>query len=1155
MAELIIPWEEEKEKNELIVPWESSVPTSYIPEDEEYTAGEAMWYATKLGLLDTYRGGKQILNIDEEEEADRQNTLNKLMSHPEYGGRVTAAYFGGMIADPVGWFIPATKARTVAKMAKHGLMWGAGAGAAGYVDPEMESILGEGKLGRGEQALMGAAGGAVITPFMGKMIALGKKGYNPVGEKVWKAVSKNPEIGTGVAGGMIGYNIGEDTTVQEDLRNGLLGILAGATGGFGIRRANRLYDGALGRMIIPDYGLSPEYLTQRGIGRRDANVIARQFNDIAKKFQDETEETRETIYKVLIGELDLDDPIGKLAQAEGWTLKLVGKGRKDFAPNPRAKKKDGKPIDSFGDDWDEIPMSWARKGEKAIYFDPLIAAKKYETKAWRRPKEPGVKALDDSLFPTYRDWENFVKTHELMHTRHPKLGSESKADHENRMNQLAIKHLRENPIDIPMQKLVDDARAAMSKYGKELTDLGVLHPRTFEKNRLTYIHRLFKNPKYQLEKSKAAYMADEEIRSIGDELNIRGRPELISGDDWEINQKYYLDEKNGYDIIGITQKSGDKLTHLDDEMMGKLRREEIHMGSIKSVMLRKDWTPEERVEMGEVTDAAIALNRTGQLMANDVAAHRFFKTISDEYAIVPKRFMTDKGIMHDVKVPDDFNQLPVPNNKAKYGELAGKYLPKNIYHDIVAMDQWRSGAMFKSPVARGYRTLNSWWKLTKTAYNAPVHTNNFSSNIVMYDLNDGSAKALRKAFNDLLFPTARGESARLKLAREHDVFGGNYIGNEILGKNKELFKAYGTSVTGSETVDKIFNKVPNTILKIGKFAKRHSLDKAQELYTWEDNLFRLGLFNTLVEKGVNPVSAAKQAREGFVDYSKSAPMLEALRHSALPFASYAYGIVPRLAEAAAKRPWKFAKWAAIISGVNALGEDLTNDPEKVARERLLMGSDQERRLFELPMAPTTMLKLPPQLSPKGTDGSMYWNIARSIPGQAFQFTDQGHRVPGLPDVMQPTFGALGSLVTGAYGMNLFTGQDIPDAGGRLAEIGKSFTPNIPIPGLPTYAGEKARRGLTPGGFKSQTKENQTLLTATLQNLGIRIQTIDENKLYMKQHYRFREMYDNIAKDYRKLLRDFEEGKYIGRQKKFESSQKNLYKKLESLEEKMMRKGL
>ena len=1051
MVEFVNPWKKKKEPSRFINPWETpdaprfgfsltreregvasqleKEPETGEPKSwQDFTAGEAMWYASKLGLLDTYRGGKQILNIDEEEMAEDQKILNQLMQHPEYGGKVTAAYFGGMIVDPAGWFIPATKARTVAKMAKHGLMWGAGAGAAGYVDPEMESLTGEGQLGRGEQALMGAAGGAVISPFMGKMIQLGKKGYAPVGEKVWKAISKNPEVGTGMAGGIIGYNMGEDTTVQEDLKNGLLGALSGATVGLGVRGINKGTGGALGRFVIPDYGLSPEYLMKKGISKRDSNIITRQFNDIVKKFQSENEETREIIYKVLIGEFE------------------------------------GTP-------------------------DPRLAG------------------------------------------------------------------------------IAQEARDVMTRYGRELVDLGVLHKQTFEKNRATYMHRIFKNPNYKLEKSKFGFIyGGDEIRSIGDELRLRGKPETMTGDQWEIERDFIFKqgisagrEGPDYDVIGVVQKGGNKLTHLDEEMLTKLKNNELHSGNIESITVRRDWTPEERLEMGEVTDAAIALNRTGQLMANDVSAHRFFKTISDEYAVTPGVVRTEEGIRHVVDVPEGFHHKAVPNNRAKYGELAGKYLPENIYHDIITMDKWRSGSMFKNPIMKSYRGLNSWWKLTKTAYNAPVHTNNFSSNIVMYDLNEGSVKGLRQAFKDLLFPTTRGESDRLRLARENDVFGGNYIGNEVLRKNKDLYNAYGNALgTGSRSIDSVFNMVPDTILKVGKQAKRFTTDKAQELYTWEDNLFRFGLFNTLVDKGVDPVLAAKQAREGFVDYARSAPMLEVLRHSALPFASYAYGIVPKLAEAGAKRPWKFAKWAAIIAGVNAIGEDLTNDPEKVARERLLMGSDQDRRLFELPMAPTTMLKLPPQLSPagpEGTDDSKYLNIARSIPGQAFQFTNQGYRIPGLPDVMQPTFGAAGSAIMSGLGINLFTGETVPAGKERWQELGRAFTPNLPIPGIGTYAGTKMQRGMVPGGFVSETKENQTLLTATLQNLGIRIQSIDADKLYGQEYYRFRGQYDAISKRFRKLERDFEEGMYAGKEGKYRSRQKQMYEDLRKLEEKMMKKGI
>ena len=1182
---VVLPWatetpEVEETSDEIIMPFAKEVqPQAVLPfedsdsiempkadddapiDPEDWTAGQAMWFAAKLGLKDTYRGAKQILDLDLREMSADQRLINKLMQHPEYGGRVMTAYYGGMVLDPAGWFIPATKAKNVSQMAKHGLMWGGAAGAAGYVDPEIESLVGEGQMTRPEQAAFGAAGGAVLSPFMGKMIQLGKKGYAPIGDKVWKAISKNPEAGTGLAGGVMGYNVGEDTTVQEDIRNALIGALVGGVGiGHGARQINKATSGGLGRLFIADYGLTEKYLREKGMSQRDAAIIAREVNDIFEKFADETPETRELLFKVIIGEKDLDDPFATMAASKGWTLKNVGKGRPDFEPNPRATKADGSPQDP-----EKIPFTFARESNKTIYFDPLLARQKFDAKAWRTPREAGVDPLDDSLFPTYRDWENFAKTHEVLHITNKKLPGESDAAFENRINQLAIAQLKREPIDIPLQKLADEYRDLADKYGKELVDLGVLHKDTFEKNRLTYLHRIFMNPNYQAEKSKFAFVnTGDEIRSIGDELKMRGKPLEMSGEDWEINRTYFLDPENGYDVIGVTQKGGNKITHLDDDMMEKLigkmvngvrQPPELHAGSIDRIMGRKDWTPEERTAMGEITDAAIAINRTGQLLANDVSAHRFFKTIADEYAITPEVMRTEKGILHGVDLPEGYNKIAVPDNKAKFGELAGKYLPENIYHDIVSMDAWRSGAKFKNPIMKHYRTLNSWWKLTKTAYNAPVHTSNFSSNIAMYDFNGGTMKGMRQAFRDLLFPSRRGESERLKLAREHGVFGGNYIGNEVLKKNKQLYMAYGNALnTGEKHIDGLINKIPETILKVGKKAKDMTLGKAQELYTWEDSVFRLGLFNTLLDEGVDPITAARRARQGFVDYERSSPMLEVLRHSAIPFAAYGYGIAPRIAESMAKRPWKFAKWAAIIAGINAIGEDLTNDPEKVSRERMMMGSDQDRRLLDLPsfMSPTTMIKMPPQFS--SSDESRYLNMARMFPGQFAQYTQQGHRIPGLPDVMQPTFGAAGSALMAGLGINTFTGEEIPPSG-RVGELARQFTPNLPIPGLGTYAGTKMDRGLVEGGFKSQTKENQTLVTAILQNLGIRLQTVDLDKLSMQQFYRFKKKYDNISKQFRKLERDFEEGIYAGKEKKYQSKQKKLYAQLQDLEEVMMRKGL
>ena len=48
------------------------------------------------------------------------------------------------------------------------------------------------------------------------------------------------------------------------------------------------------------------------------------------------------------------------------------------------------------------------------------------------------------------------------------------------------------------------------------------------------------------------------------------------------------------------------------------------------IIINRDYTQQERGAMGEVTDAAIALDRTGMLMGNDVAVYRFLNDLSKD---------------------------------------------------------------------------------------------------------------------------------------------------------------------------------------------------------------------------------------------------------------------------------------------------------------------------------------------------------------------------------------------------------------------------------------------------------------------------------------------------------------------------------------------
>ena len=81
--------------------------------------------------------------------------------------------------------------------------------------------------------------------------------------------------------------------------------------------------------------------------------------------------------------------------------------------------------------------------------------------------------------------------------------------------------------------------------------------------------------------------------------------------------------------------------------------------------------------------------------------------------------------------------------------------------------------------------------------------------------------------------------------------------------------------------------------------------KLENLYQLEDQAFRMGLFMDRLAKGMSPAEAAADAKKWFIDYDINAPFINTLRRFPTPFISYTYRVVPLLAEAAVKRPWKF----------------------------------------------------------------------------------------------------------------------------------------------------------------------------------------------------------------------------------------------------------
>ena len=947
-------------------------------EDEDMTASEAMWFAGKTGFWDTARGIGQLIpgDVFEEGMAESQAKLNRLMENPEYGGRVTAAYFGGLLADPVGWALPLAKLKNVGtglkaatKLAGYGAGTGATIGALGYVDPEAQSLIGEGEMTRGEQALLGGTFGAGIGGAIGGVASARrgvkkvlkdkfgidktmKEAYAPVGEVAWKALTTHPEFGTGAGGGLVGYNWDADAPLSRKMKNAFIGATLGAGSTLALRLNPELRT-QVGRFAIPDFRLDKGYLDKKGVFKRDRSRMHREFDGLVERIAKEPEDVRKALYTMLTNE-----------------------------------------------------------------------------------------------------------------------GA---------------------PIKASMVGLKGEVRKIVTKYGEELKDFGVIDPTLFEKNVNTYLHRSYRRPKTGFWKQFKT--TGEKIRTLGDELRMRGKKDSINIEDFKAGR--FPDREPGWEPIGKPRKD-------------------------KTIEVRRDFTEAERADMGEIKDAAFALDRTGRLMANDVAAYRFFRDLASEGNV--GKYWSKESSGKFTKLISSANFKDSPNAKI-FGDLHGKYVTPEVYADLKRVQNIRGGAVeFLEKIK--YRALNRFWKKTKTGWNPATHFNNVLSNIHMYDAYDGKAKHLWAAIKDI-----KNKGGDYQDAMDDGVFGGGVLSHEMNRGNRDILDAYDSAVRkfslgakGDKTIDQLIDHVPDIVKTVARNTGKYTWDGMLKLYQMEDHVFRLGMYKKLraegMAKGLSKddagIRAAREAREGFVDYEKTSPLLEFLREGPFPFIAYMYGIIPRLAETAVKKPWKMAKWGLIWHGINQMGEDMSDDPEETKKQRALMDPEgQGAPLLGLPGMPSGMIKVPEAISPKTKD-DWYVNVARGLPGGTDMFGQRESApgvIPGLPQFLQPGFGAAGALVNTAMGVDRFWGRDIPE-GERLKYLAQQFIPNLPIPGMPSYAGEKLDRAM--GGRGSKTKDVHTPASALLSGLGLKLTPVSTRKLKKRRGYPYDKKIRELSTKRRKL---------------------------------------
>ena len=649
-------------------------------------------------------------------------------------------------------------------------------------------------------------------------------------------------------------------------------------------------------------------------------------------------------------------------------------------------------------------------------------------------------------------------------------------------------------ISDSMKELSAKSRETVNKYAKELVDLGVIRNDTFEDGMETYLHRTYDAPD-----AVAKSDIPSNINNIGDAALLRGKVVTLTGDERKafLDGTFKPDEMPGWERVGETTEvrfKGDKEYAVPEKLK-----------------VRRDWTSDERVQMKEVTDAHKAILRTGNMLAEDVSRFRFFKEMS--------QLSTDKvddAVVHFGKKPQGLLTEKVPDD-IQFGDLSGGYVSKATKADLEQIREINTLSKYKNNRwVKQYRKLNSYWKGSKTIANPAVHFNNVMSNVIHYDNGNGTAKHFFAGLRDI---KKRNEIYRE--AEERGVFGG-FFSSEI-GNESRLADLFSPSSGRMKTNLAMIDSGLNYSNKVAQKAKNLTWDQAAKLYNYEDQIFRMGLYRTekerLIRSGL-PESqsmdmAARKAREWFVDYNRGSAVLNFLREGPLPFVSYMYGVIPKLAETAAKRPVKFAKWGLLMGALNETGEILSDaDSEK---HRL-----QDSPMYGIPGMPKTKIKLPDAISPDTRD-DWYFDIERMLPGGNLFEGSEGSglgRIPGVPLSLQPSFGAAGAVMNTAMGIDPFRQRPIDD---RSEYLTRQFLPNLPIPGFPSFSGDKLTRSLS--GEYSPTKDVFTPGAALASTLGAKLTPVSDTKLRKRLGYRYDRLKRELESERRKVINDYNSGVY------------------------------
>jgi hypothetical protein len=695
-------------------------------------------------------------------------------------------------------------------------------------------------------------------------------------------------------------------------------------------------------------------------------------------------------------------------------------------------------------------------------------------------------------------------------------------------------------------------KGLIDKLGQEAVKAGLLTQDSYERNKMAYLHRVYE--KHLLPHGetlgasarRAAGIRAENFKGRGirhdvsDDMLVQRIDEITEGDlldRWEartpsgrVTAVRYL-KKGAAGPAGYVNAGTWEARFF--EKKGK-------------VGMWRDLTADERQKLGEIEEVRFAFAKTVINGVRDIENARFLKWVANTYATTSapadkingdptQGYWSTQTFSEDeyVRVPD--TEVRGTGIK-KYGELAGKVIPAAIWNDIRNQIARPSDA-----VTAQWDALVRGWKVAKTALSPAVHTNNVMSNFVMADLANVRARDILKALRTIV-AAKKGDAAALAIVNRFEDSGADYGSFANIELNQlyiepllaELEKVENNEI-GLLKMSQIVDLAAHGNLKGATQALGAKLsvlkvpfDLMLKAYQSEDSVFRLAKFMRETEAGHADREAGKMARDAFLDYNINAPWVQFARRSILPFVAFSYRAIPLMLSAAAHKPWKFGKYLAIGSALNAASYamlGLSGDDE-----------DRERRMLPDELSGRLLTVFPRLVRMPWNDehGSpVFLDVRRWVPGGDMVDLTQSQAAMPVPSWLSVS-GPLSIMMEFFSNKSSFTGREIvketdtkTEAALKVADhLAKAFAPNLPIPIsipgldrglLTTYAGQAILDAGT--GRTDAFGRDQSMATALLSSIGVKARVYPEDTMRQQVVADFRAKQAEIERNIKALARE------------------------------------